>query len=431
MLKKSLLFIQMLISFIICEYQFENAFPNLTFVDPVGIHHSGDGTNRIFVVEQEGRIKVFNNDSNTSISQTFLDIRSIVDQDGGYTEEGLLGLAFHPNYEQNGYFYVNYTDYNPKRNVIARYSVDPDNPNEADYFSSEILLEVNQPYNNHNGGQMEFGNDGYLYISFGDGGSSGDPQNNGQDLSTLLSTIVRIDVNNQSNNMNYSIPFDNPFIDNQSARPEIFAYGLRNVWRFSFDSETNLLWAADVGQNEWEEIDIIHPGLNYGWNEMEASHCYPPGSNCNPDQFELPVWEYALYVDGVCSVTGGYVYRGNNIYTLRGKYIYGDWCTGDIWALYTNNNQNYINEEIIRTDINITSFGVDEYDELYFCGNQRIFKLTSNEGDLNNDNILNVLDVILLVNLILSQQFNDIADFNNDQILNVLDVITMINIILE
>ena len=431
MLKKSLLFIQMLISFIICEYQFENAFPNLTFVDPVGIHHSGDGTNRIFVVEQEGRIKVFNNDSNTTISQNFLDIRSIVDQDGGYTEEGLLGLAFHPNYEQNGYFYVNYTDYNPKRNVIARYSVDPDNPNEADYFSSEILLEVNQPYNNHNGGQMEFGNDGYLYISFGDGGSSGDPQNNGQDLSTLLSTIVRIDVNNQSNNMNYSIPFDNPFIDNQSARPEIFAYGLRNVWRFSFDSETNLLWAADVGQNEWEEIDIIHPGLNYGWNEMEASHCYPPGSNCNPDQFELPVWEYALYVDGVCSVTGGYVYRGNNIYTLRGKYIYGDWCTGDIWALYTNNNQNYINEEIIRTDINITSFGVDEYDELYFCGNQRIFKLTSNEGDLNNDNVLNVLDVILLVNLILSQQFNDIADFNNDQILNVLDVITMINIILE
>lgn len=431
MLKKSLLFIQILISFIICEYQFENAFPNLTFVDPVGIHHSGDGTNRIFVVEQEGRIKVFNNDGNTSISQTFLDIRSIVDQDGGYTEEGLLGLAFHPNYEQNGYFYVNYTDYNPKRNVIARYSVDPDNPNEADYFSSEILLEVNQPYNNHNGGQMEFGNDGYLYISFGDGGSSGDPQNNGQDLSTLLSTIVRIDVNNQSNNMNYSIPFDNPFIDNQSARPEIFAYGLRNVWRFSFDSETNLLWAADVGQNEWEEIDIIHPGLNYGWNEMEASHCYPPGSNCNPDQFELPVWEYALYVDGVCSVTGGYVYRGNNIYTLRGKYIYGDWCTGDIWALYTNNNQNYINEEIIRTDINITSFGVDEYNELYFCGNQRIFKLTSNEGDLNNDNVLNVLDVILLVNLILSQQFNDIADFNNDQILNVLDVITMINIILE
>tara|TARA_Y100001970_G_scaffold190851_1_gene232121 strand:- start:20 stop:1282 length:1263 start_codon:yes stop_codon:yes gene_type:complete len=418
-------------SVIYSEYEFENAFPNLTFVDPVGIHHAGDGSNRLFIVEQEGRIKVFDNDSNTTSSQTFLDIRSIVDQDGGYTEEGLLGLAFHPNYSENGYFYVNYTDYSPKRNVIARYSVDPGNPNEADYFSSEVILEVNQPYNNHNGGQMEFGSDGYLYISFGDGGSAGDPQDNGQDLSTLLSTIIRIDVDNTTSDTNYSIPSDNPFIGNQGVRPEIFAYGLRNVWRFSFDSETDLLWAADVGQNAWEEIDIIYPGLNYGWNEMEASHCYPPGSNCNPDEFELPVWEYELYVDGVCSVTGGYVYRGSDIFTLRGKYIYGDWCTGDLWALSLVDNENYINENLIRTDINITSFGIDEYNELYFCGNQRIYKITSNEGDLNDDNSLNVLDVILLMNLVLSNEYNGIADFNNDQILNVLDVITLINIILE
>ena len=429
---KNLYFIlYILITFIHSEYQFENAFPNLTFVDPVGIHHAGDGSNRLFIVEQQGRIKVFNNDSNTTNSQTFLDIRSIVDQDGGYTEEGLLGLAFHPNYSENGYFYVNYTDYGPKRNVIARYSVDPDNPNEADYFSSEVILEVNQPYNNHNGGQMEFGSDGYLYISFGDGGSAGDPQDNGQDLSTLLSTIVRIDVDSQSNGMNYSIPNTNPFVNTQNARPEIYAYGLRNVWRFSFDPETELLWAADVGQNAWEEIDIIYPGLNYGWNEMEASYCYPPGSDCNADEFELPIWEYELYVDGVCSVTGGYVYRGSEIFTLRGKYIYGDWCTGDIWALQPTNNQGYINEDVIRTNINITSFGVDENNELFFCGGQRLYKLTSNEGDLNNDNLLNVLDVILLVNLVLSQQYSDIADFNNDQILNVLDVITLINIILE
>jgi len=420
-----------LISLLFSEYQFENAFSNLTFVDPVGIYHSGDGTNRLFVVEQEGQIKVFNNDGNTTSTNTFLDIRSIVDQDGGYTEEGLLGLAFHPNYSENGYFYVNYTDYGPKRNVIARYSVDPDNPNEADYFSSEIILEVNQPYNNHNGGQMEFGSDGYLYISFGDGGSAGDPQENGQDLSTLLATIIRIDINNESNGMNYSIPNDNPFINIENVRPEIYAYGLRNVWRFSFDSETELLWAADVGQNAWEEIDIIYPGLNYGWNEMEASYCYPPGSDCNPDEFELPVWEYELYVDNVCSVTGGYVYRGSDIWSLRGKYIYGDWCTGDIWALRTDNNQNYINEDVIRTNINLTSFGVDENHELYFCGNSRIYKLKSNEGDLNGDNTLNVLDVILLVNLILSQQYNSIADFNNDDILNVLDIITLINIILE
>jgi len=431
-MSKNLYFIlYILIAFIHSEYQFENAFPNLTFVDPVGIHHAGDGSNRLFIVEQQGRIKVFNNDSNATNSQTFLDIRSIVDQDGGYTEEGLLGLAFHPNYSENGYFYVNYTDYGPKRNVIARYSVDPDNPNEADYFSSEVILEVNQPYNNHNGGQMEFGSDGYLYISFGDGGSAGDPQDNGQDLSTLLSTIVRIDVDNQSNGMNYSIPNTNPFVNTQNARPEIYAYGLRNVWRFSFDPETELLWAADVGQNAWEEIDIIYPGLNYGWNEMEASYCYPPGSDCNADEFELPIWEYELYVDGVCSVTGGYVYRGSEIFTLRGKYIYGDWCTGDIWALQSTNNQGYINEDVIRTNINITSFGVDENNELFFCGGQRLYKLTSNEGDLNNDNLLNVLDVILLVNLVLSQQYSDIADFNNDQILNVLDVITLINIILE
>ena len=429
--KKLYFILYILISFLYSEYQFENAFPNLTFVDPVGIHHAGDGSNRLFVVEQEGRIKVFNNDSNTINAQTFLDIRSIVDQDGGYTEEGLLGLAFHPNYSENGYFYVNYTDYGPKRNVIARYSVDPDNPNEADYFSSQVILEVNQPYNNHNGGQMEFGSDGYLYISFGDGGSAGDPQDNGQDLSTLLSTIVRIDVDNESNGMNYSIPNDNPFINTQNARPEIYAYGLRNVWRFSFDPETELLWAADVGQNAWEEIDIIYSGLNYGWNEMEASHCYPPGSDCNPDEFELPIWEYELYVDDVCSVTGGYVYRGNDIFTLRGKYIYGDWCTGDIWALQSSDDGTYINEDVIRTNINITSFGVDESNELFFCGGQRLYKLTSDEGDLNNDNILNVLDVILLVNLILSQQYNDIADFNNDQVLNVLDVITLINIILE
>ncbi len=419
------------LSFVKSEYQVVNAFPNLTFQDPVGIHHSGDGTNRLFVVEQEGRIKVFNNNYNQNSAQTFLDIRSIVDQDGGYTEEGLLGLAFHPNYSENGYFYVNYTEHNPRRNVIARYSVDPDNPNEADYFSSEIILEVNQPYTNHNGGQMEFGQDGYLYISFGDGGSAGDPQNNGQNLSTLLGSIIRIDVDNSSDDLNYSIPNDNPFINTPNAREEIYAYGLRNVWRFSWDLETGFLWAADVGQNAWEEIDIIYPGLNYGWNEMEASYCYPPGSDCNPDDFELPVWEYQLYVDGVCSVTGGFVYRGDDIWSLKGKYIYGDWCTGDIWAFTLSDDANHLNEDIIRSDINITSFGLDENNELLFCGNGRIYKLTSNEGDLNDDQNLNVLDIIVLVNLILINDYNSIGDINSDGILNVLDVIVLVNIILN
>ncbi len=195
-------------------------------------------------MEQPGRIKVFNNNEDTSTLHTFLDITNIVDQDGGYTEEGLLGLAFHPNYSENGYFYVNYTSHNPRRNVIARYNVDSNNPNEANYTSSQIILEVNQPYTNHNGGQLSFGPDGYLYIIFGDGGSAGDPQGNGQDLSTLLGSLIRIDINSQSNNLNYGIPPDNPFIAPLAARDEIYAYGLRNMWRFSWDFETGLLWGG-------------------------------------------------------------------------------------------------------------------------------------------------------------------------------------------
>ncbi len=193
------------------EYAVENAFPNLSFTDPVGVYHAGDGTDRLFVLEQTGTIKVFSNDPSIENVQIFLNITSIVDQDGGYTEEGLLGLAFHPNFSENGYFYVNYTKHGPRRNVIARYMVSS-NPNQAEMGSSLIILEVNQPYTNHNGGQMGFGSDDYLYISFGDGGSAGDPLGNGQNLQTLLGTIVRIDVNNTSNGLNYSIPADNPFI---------------------------------------------------------------------------------------------------------------------------------------------------------------------------------------------------------------------------
>ena len=249
------------------EYSVVNAFPNLSFQDPVGIYHSGDGTDRIFVVEQEGRIKVFDNDSSVTNSEMFLDITSIVDQDGGYTEEGLLGLAFHPNYSENGYFYVNYTSHNPRRNVIARYNVSSNNPNQANYQSSMIILEVNQPYTNHNGGQIGFGPDGYFYIIFGDGGSAGDPQGHGQDLSTLLGSLVRIDVDNPSGGLNYGIPGDNPFIAPLTARDEIYAYGLRNMWRFSWDFETGFLWGADVGQNAYEEIDIIY-------KDSVSSNCY-------------------------------------------------------------------------------------------------------------------------------------------------------------
>ena len=425
------------LSIVQSNYNIQNAFPNLSFQDPVGIYHAGDNTNRIFIIEQEGRIKVFDNNPNILNAQTFLDIRSIVDQDSGYTEEGLLGLAFHPNYSENGFFYIHYTDHlngniNYPRNIVARYSVDSNNPNQANINSEEIILIVNQPYHNHNGGQMEFGPDGYLYISFGDGGSAGDPQGNGQNLSTLLGSIIRIDIDNPSNNLNYGIPSDNPFIGLSNARDEIYAYGLRNVWKFSWDLETNNLWAADVGQNAWEEIDIISSGLNYGWNEMEGNHCYPPNSNCNPNNFEPPIWEYELYVDGVCSVTGGYVYRGDALWMLEGQYIYGDWCTGDIWALnYDDDFGIAVNTSLLQSDINITSFGLDENNELLFCGNGNIYKLTSDLGDLNQDQQINILDIVLLVNLVLENGYSEIADINNDNIINILDVIQLLNVILD
>lgn len=415
---------------LIANFNVENAFPNLSFEGPVGIHAPNDGTNRLFVVEQEGRIKVFNNDPNTSDWGMFLDITNLVDQDGGYTEEGLLGLAFHPNFTDNGYFYVNYTEHNPRRNVIARYTVNSNNPNEANYNSSQIILEVGQPYTNHNGGQMEFGpNDGYLYISFGDGGSAGDPLGHGQNTTTLLGTLIRIDVDNPSNGLNYSIPSDNPFVDVIGPRPEIYAYGLRNMWKFSFDLDTGFLWGADVGQYEYEEINIIESGGNYGWNIMEGTSCYDSPS-CDEDGLELPVWEYELYVDGVCSVTGGYVYRGSSLWSLAGKYIYGDWCTGDIWALTYSDDGAHFNERLITSGINITSFGVDESNELFICANSNIYKLTSSLGDINSDGQLNVLDIVSLVNLILSNDYLDAADLNADSIINILDVVLLVNAIL-
>ena len=428
-MNKSTFSLIVLLSILKPEYSIENAFPSLSFEDPVGIYNAGDNSNRIFVIEQQGQIKVFLNDASTTNVQTFLDIRSIVEQDGGYTEEGLLGLAFHPNYIENGYFYVNYTRHNPRRNVIARYNVS-DNPNQADYESSYIILEVDQPYTNHNGGQTSFGPDGYLYIIFGDGGSSGDPLGHGQNLSTLLGTLIRIDVDNPSNSLNYGIPTDNPFIEALGARDEIYAYGLRNMWRFSWDLETGLLWGADVGQNSYEEIDIIYSGLNYGWNTMEANHCYPIGSDCDPTGFEPPILEYELYVNGVCSITGGYVYRGPTLWPLEGKYIYGDWCTGDIWALQYSEDGNHVNEHLIQSNINVTSFGVDENNELFFCGNENIYKLTTDQGDINGDQNINILDVVVLVNLVLDNSFNDSADINSDGTLNVLDIVMLVSIIL-
>jgi hypothetical protein len=346
------------------QLQLIPAFPNLSFEQPVDIQHSGDGSNRLFVVSQPGIIYVFENDNNTTIKKVFLDIRDKVLFGG---EQGLLGLAFHPDYKTNGYFYINYTTSNPRRSIVSRFKVSNNDPNVADRNSELVLLTVDQPYSNHNGGQTSFGPDGYLYISFGDGGSGGDPQNYAQNLRSLLGKILRIDVNKTFGNLNYSIPDDNPYKGNTNGlREEIYAWGLRNVWRFSFDNSTNKLWAADVGQNAWEEINIIENGKNYGWRIMEGKHCFNPPSNCNTTNLTMPIWEYGHDSQGGYSVTGGFVYRGPSASELSGKYIYGDFVSGNIWALELKGD-NANNQLLFSTNHSISTFGIDENNELYFA----------------------------------------------------------------
>ena len=258
-------------------FTIQDAFPGLKFNLPLDFQNAGDGSGRVFVVEQSGQIYVIENKPSIK-AELFLDISNRIDNSSN--EMGLLGLAFHPDFKDNGSFFVNYT--NSKSTVISKFKIDPSNPNKADPSSEEIILTFPQPYSNHNGGQIAFGPDGYLYIGVGDGGSEGDPQGNGQNCNTLLGKILRIDINKKDPGLNYSIPPDNPFTNNsQGKREEIYAYGLRNPWRFSFDPQSGRLWAADVGQDRVEEIDLINNGKNYGWNIMEGSLCYNPSSGCN------------------------------------------------------------------------------------------------------------------------------------------------------
>lgn len=340
----------------------EVAFPNLSFSRMVYLTHAGDGTNRLFVPLQRGVIMVFPNEEDVASASIFLDISEKVNSVGN--EEGLLGLAFDPDFRSNGYFYVYYTANPPRRSVLSRFSTSADDPNKADKGSELVLLEVAQPYSNHNGGQITFGPDGYLYIGLGDGGAGGDPHGYGQSRSTLLGKILRIDVRASSESEKYEIPKDNPFVSMPNVRGEIWAYGLRNPWRFSFDRATGLLWVADVGQNDYEEVDIIEKGGNYGWNIMEGSHCYPPSrTNCNKEGLKMPIAEYD-HNEG-CSITGGYVYRGSKLKMLYGAYIYGDYCSGKIWALRYDGSKVTEHLEIIDSNLTISSFGEDEEGELY------------------------------------------------------------------
>ena len=255
-------------SFAQISLELEPAFDNLSFDRPVDIQHAGDGTNRVFVVEQHlGRIQVFENDKSVGSSQTFLELAEV---NTGF-EEGLLGLAFHPDYETNGHFFVYYSTSGPRRSVVSRFTVDASNPNVADPASELVILEIAQPFSNHNGGQLAFGPfDGHLYIGLGDGGDGGDPQDHGENRQTLLGSMLRINVDNATEATPYEIPADNPYVGNTNEfREEIFAYGLRNPWRFSIDPETGDIWAGDVGQGTWEEVDLIVNGGNYGWDIME------------------------------------------------------------------------------------------------------------------------------------------------------------------
>ena len=329
------------------------------FTKPLYLTHAGDGSGRLFVVEQAGRIMIIENGAMNPTP--FLDIVSIVGSSGN--EQGLLSVAFHPNYPENGRLFVDYTNQQGDTE-IAQYTVSSD-PNQADPNSGELLLTIDQPYRNHNGGQLVFGPDGYLYIGMGDGGSANDPENRAQNLGALLGKILRLDVDNAAP---YGVPADNPFVGNDQARPEIWSYGWRNPWRISFDRATGDMYVGDVGQNQYEEIDFEAAGApggqNYGWRLMEGLHCFNP-SSCDPAALGLvlPVAEYD-HGQG-CSVTGGYAYRGQQFPNLDGIYFYGDYCTGLIWGLRREADGSWSQAQLLSSDRRISSFGEDETGEVY------------------------------------------------------------------
>jgi hypothetical protein len=360
------------------------------FTNPVNASHAGDS--RLFVVERQGVIKILNSDS--SVNNTpFLNINSLVSNNGG--EQGLLGLAFHPNYSSNGYFYVNYID-NFGDTVISRFT--RSTPDTADPNSEFILMTISQPYSNHNAGDMHFGpNDDYLYIATGDGGSGGDPGNRAQNLNNLLGKILRIDVDNTTSNpnLNYSIPSDNPFLDNDQARNEIWSYGLRNPWKFSFDKLNGDLWIADVGQSNKEEINrtlsTSPGGENFGWRCYEGNSTFNTAGCGSGSNYTFPAAEYSYGGNPFkCSITGGYRYRGSLQQSLQGLYFFADYCSGEIgYVEETSTDIFQLNFDNVFSGQNFSTFAEDVNGELYIIdiNSGNISKITESNLGVGNNNI--------------------------------------------
>jgi glucose/arabinose dehydrogenase len=351
-----------------------NAFPRLQFEAPVEFTYASDGTSRVFVVEQKGQIRVFDNAATVTNAPVYLDIRKQVAYGG---EMGLLGLAFHPKFRENGYLYVNYTKDSPRETIVSRFKALTAGAMRVDPASEVVLFRFRQPYPNHNGGKVSFGPDGMLYVATGDGGSGGDPQNNGQNRASWLGKILRVDVD-ATDKGHYGVPKDNPLADNKDGfREEIWAWGLRNPWRFSFDAQGRL-WTGDVGQNEIEEIDIVQRGGNYGWRIREANAPFNDRQARPAGPLLDPIHEYRHGDDGN-SVTGGLVYRGQAAPALRGRYVYGDFGSGRIWALTETRGRKTANVLLTDKGGSPSAFGEDQQHELFVCdyGQGRILKIAA------------------------------------------------------
>jgi glucose/arabinose dehydrogenase len=344
-------------------------------VAPVGLESANDGTGRLFVVEQGGTVRIIQN--GVLLATVFLNVTANVESGD---EKGLLGLAFHPNFNVNRRFFINYTRRvgTQLQTVVSEFAVSAADANQADPASEAVLLVVDQPFDNHNGGQLAFGPDGFLYIALGDGGSAADPFGNGQNLQVLLGKILRIDVDGvPAGGRQYAIPADNPFAAG-GGLSEIWAYGLRNPWRFSFDSPTGRIFAGDVGQNDWEEVDLIVRGGNFGWDIMEGNHCHPPTTpSCNTAGLIPPIAEYAHDAPGGLSVIGGFLYRGSSMPPLSGVYIFGDLVSGRIWGLREISPDNWQRTLLLTHNLTVSAFGRDAAGELYLVdyGNGAILRL--------------------------------------------------------